>query len=143
MAKTIVAVLVFVLGGGGALVVKLIEDKPRATTQYRTETMELESIAELYISKSGMISTPSTVKWFEQKIIRHEGDWWAAYLEFDAQNEYGALIRHRVCAAAEIKGGMVRMSMLFRSVAEGCDPSNKAEMKMFYDVNGWGKPLTK
>lgn len=109
--------------------------------EYRTQNPdELDSLQKLV--EEHYMSTPSTAKWLERKVIKHEGRWWQAYFRVDAQNQFGAMIRSNLCVVATIDpDGTVRWNrMLF--VWDECALDQPEYLEGHRRANNWGAALS-
>lgn len=85
------------------------------------------------------LAAPSTAKWIERKVLSHEGAYWQGHFVLDAQNQFGAMIRERLCIVVELRGdGQVRWNRRF-FVEEKCDVDNANLLRLHRELNDWGK----
>jgi hypothetical protein len=108
---------------------------------YRTFDPEHQALANIRaLVESKYLISPASAHWIENRIINHQGSWWASYLEVDSQNTNGVLVRSRLCVAIELRGGQ----FLYRpgmSIQDNCNPDDVAAIKLWLDMQGWGKPI--
>jgi hypothetical protein len=101
-----------------------------------TEPSVITSVKQL-VSDNYVIS-PATIKWRITKILRTDNNWSAIYLEYDAQNEYGALLRYKICAAAYEDAAAVRMRHVSVSILAGCSPGDVQTVDAWLKRNSFG-----
>lgn len=88
------------------------------------------------------LAAPSTAKWVERKVISHEGAYWQGHFVLDAQNQFGAMLRDKLCVVIETRGdGKVRWDRHFY-VEEKCDADNAELLRLHRQMNGWGKAVS-
>jgi hypothetical protein len=84
------------------------------------------------------LSSPSTAKWHEKRVIKTEGLWVQTYFRLDAQNAYGATVRANLCVvhSTDRKGWIFWDKQNF--VLDRCLTGNEKLLKLHRDVNNWG-----
>lgn len=112
-----------------------------AINEHRSKNPDsLDSLQK--IVEEHYMRTPSTAKWLERKVIKHEGRWWQAYFRVDAQNQFGAMIRSNLCVVAAIDpDGTIRWDrMMF--VWDECALDQPEYLEGHRRANNWGAAMS-
>ncbi len=81
---------------------------------------------------------PSSAKWITGNILKHENNHWQAYLEVDAQNAYGTLIRNKLCVVVHIGDKMIHWNKEYW-VEANCNPLDTNIQEAQRRLTGWGE----
>jgi hypothetical protein len=80
--------------------------------------------------------SPATIEWRTIDVLERRTDGWVlAYVEFDAQNEFGALIRYRLHLAYQEVGSKVYWMKKYALQDIGRPPSSR--LQEFKSLNRW------
>lgn len=97
-----------------------------------------KSIEAAHQLLAATVSTPSTIHWGESKVIDSRDNRYVVHVVFDAQNDFGAMVRHSKLVALEIVGNNVRWNQLFAVWPNDVDDSEiPLLVHDFEKVNGW------